>query len=110
MNLQKERESDGGVSTASPMIKLAKRMEKMEKMKKKACVVRIVYLSLVGRFCFILEFLFDSWKNNLVISAVESLLPRPILLDFWKDNIINLVIKFDFPYQISILPYLRLLF
>ena len=76
-------------------------------MKKKVYAVRIAYFSLVGSFCFILGFLLDSWKDNLVILAIESLFPyqRPILLDFWRDNIMNLVIKFVFPYQIPILPY-----
>ena len=84
----------------------------MEKMKKKVCVDGIAYLSLVGSFCFILEFLFDSWKDNLVILAIESLIPyqKPILLDLLRDNITNLVIKFVFPYQRSILSYLGLLF
>ena len=81
-------------------------------MKKKVCAVGIAYLSLMGSFCFILEFLLDSWKDNLVILVIESLLPyqRPILLDFLRDNITNLVIKFVFPYQRPILPYLGLLF
>ena len=84
----------------------------MEKMEKEFYLIRIAYLSLVGSFCFILEFALDSWKGNLVISAVESLIPyqRPIFLNFWRDNITNLVIKFDFPYQRPILPYLGLLF
>ena len=67
MNLQKERGLGDGVPTASPMIKSVKRMEKMEK---KLCDVRIMYISLVGSFYFILEFLLDSWKDNLVISAI----------------------------------------
>ena len=76
-------------------------------MKKKVFVVRIAYLSLVGSLCFILEFLHDSWKVNLVNLAIESPFPyqRPILLDFWRDNIMNLVIKFAFPYQRLVLPY-----
>ena len=84
----------------------------MEKMKKKLCDVRIVYLSLVGGFCFILEFILDFWKDNYVIFVIESLFPykRPILLDSLRDNIMNLTIKFIFPYQRSILPYLGLLF
>ena len=45
--------------------------------------VMIAYLFLVGSLCFILEF----------------------LLDFWKDNLIILVIKSFFPYQRSILSY-----
>ena len=109
MNLQKERGSGGGVSAASPMIKSVKMMEKMEK---KVCVVRIAHLSLVGSFCFILGFLLNSWKDNLVILAIESLFPyqKPILLDFLRDNITNLAIKFVFPYQRPILPYSGFLF
>ena len=76
-------------------------------MKKKVCAVRIAYLSLRGNLCFILGFLLDFWKANLVILAIESVIPyqRPILLYFWRDNITNLAIKFFFPYQRSILPY-----
>ena len=72
---------------------------------KESTTVRVAYLSLVGSLCFILEFLHDSWKDNLVILAIEYLFPyqRPILLDFWRDNITNLVIKFVFPYQRPIL-------
>ena len=68
-------------------------------MKRKICVVRIAYLPLVGNFCFILGFLLDSWKDNLLIFVIEFLFPyqRLILLDFWRDNITNLVIKFVFP-------------
>ena len=57
--------------------------------------VRVAYLSLVGSFCFILRFLLDSWKDNLVILAIESLFPyeRLILLDSCRNNITNLVIK-----------------
>ena len=79
---------------------------------KESKTVRIVYLSLVGSFCFILEFFLDSWKYNLGISVIESLIPyqRPILLDFLRDNITNLVIKFDFPYKRLILSRLGLLF
>ena len=72
MNLQKEKVYDGGVPVASPMFKLAKRMEKV---KKKICSVRIAYLFLMRSFSFILEFILDFWKDNLVMSAVESLLP-----------------------------------
>ena len=68
----KRKGSGDGVPITFPMIKSATRMEKIEK---KACVVRIAYLFLVGSFCFIFEFPLDSWKDNLVISVVESLLP-----------------------------------
>ena len=69
-------------------------------MKKRICAVKIAYLSFMGSLCFILEFLFDSWKDNLVILVIKSLFPyqRPILLDFYRDNIMYLVIKFVFPY------------
>ena len=53
-------------------------------MRKKIGAVKIAYLFLVGIFSFILEFLLDFWKYNLVMLAVESLIPyqRPILLYF----------------------------
>ena len=35
--------------------------------------IRVAYLSLMGSLCFILGFLFDSWKDNLVILAIKSL-------------------------------------
>ena len=62
--------------------------------------VRIAYISLVGSLSFILKFSFDLRKDNLVILMTKSLFPylRPILLDFWRDNITNLTIKFSFPY------------
>ena len=58
-------------------------------MKKKVCVVRIVYFSLMGSLCFILEFIFDSWKDNLVILTIEYVFSyqRLILFDFLRDNI-----------------------
>ena len=82
---------------ASPILKLAKRMEKI---RKTIGVDRIAYLFPVGGFSFILEFLLDFWKDNPVMSAIESLLPyqRLILRYFWRDNISILIIKFDFPY------------
>ena len=90
------------------MLKLAKRMEKV---RKKIYAVRIAYLFLMRSFSFILEFLLDFWKDNLVMSMVESLIPyqKSILLYFQRDNITNLMIKFDFPYQRPILLYLELL-
>ena len=68
------------------------------------------YIFLVGNFCFILEFFLDFWKDNLVMSAVESLIPyqRPIHPYFWRDNVTDLMIKFGFPYQGPIHPYLGL--
>ena len=73
-------------------------------------MVRVSYLFLVGNFRFILEFLFDFWKNNLVMSVIESLIPyeRPILPYFLRDNVTDLMIKFGFPYQEPILSYLGL--
>ena len=75
---------------ASPMLKSAKDGEEEEG----SSIVRVAYLSLVGSLCFIFGFLFDSWKDNLVILVIEYFFPyqRPILLDFWRDNITNLVI------------------
>ena len=76
------------------------------------CAVRIAYLLRVGSFSFILQFILDFWKDNLVMSAVEFLLhyQRLIFLYFWRDNITNLMIKIDFPYKGLFLPYLGLLF
>ena len=91
------------------MLKLAKRMEKVGK---KIDAVRIACLFLIGSFSFILEFFLYFLKDNLVMSAVESLLPyqRPIFLYFRRDNVTNLMTKFDFSYQRPILPYLGFLF
>ena len=79
---------------------------------KRDYAIRIPSLFLVGSFSFRLEFLLDFWKDNLVMSTVEYLLPyqRPILLCFWRDNVTDLMIKFDFPYQGPILLYSGLLF
>ena len=41
-----------------------------EEEEKGSTTVRVAYLSLVGSFCFILGFLLDSWKDNLVILAI----------------------------------------
>ena len=73
-------------------------------------MVKVLYLFLVGNFCFILEFLLDFWKDNLVMLVVELLIPyqRPILPYFWRDNVTDLMIKFGFPYQGPILSYLGL--
>ena len=75
-------------------------------------MVRVAYLFLVGNFRFILEFLLNFWKDNLVMSAVESILSYhiPIIPYFWRDNVTDLMIKFDFPYQGPILSDLGLLF
>ena len=64
-------------------------------------MIRVAYLFLVGNFGFILEFLLDFWKDNLVMSAVESLLPyqRPILSYFLRVNVTDLMINFVFPYH-----------
>ena len=79
---------------------------------KRDCAVRIAYIFLMESLSFILEFLLDFWKDNLVMSAVESLISyqRPILLYFLRDNVTDLMIKFDFPYKGQNLPYLGLLF
>ena len=53
--------------TASPILKLAK---KMENIRKPIGVNRIAYLFFVGGFSFILEFLFYFWKDNPVMSAI----------------------------------------
>ena len=67
--------------TASPMLKLAKRIEKI---RKPIGVNRIDYLFSMGGFSFILEFLLEFWKDNPVMSTVECLIPyqRPILRFF----------------------------
>ena len=53
----------------------------MEKREKEVGWLGFHTLSLYGNFRFILEFLLDFFKDNLVISMVESLIPyqRPIL-------------------------------
>ena len=63
---KREKGYNGGVSTTSPKLKLAKRMEKI---KKSIGVDRIAYLFLVGDFSFILEFLPNFWKDNPLMSA-----------------------------------------
>ena len=47
----------------------------MEKRKKGVSVVGVVYLSLVGSLHFILEFLLDYRKDNLVILVIRSFFP-----------------------------------
>ena len=83
---KREKGYSGGVSVASLMLKLAKRMEKI---RKPIGIDKIAYLFYVGGFSFILEFLLDFWKDNPVMSAIESLLPyqRPILRYFFRDDI-----------------------
>ena len=63
------------------MLKLAKTMEKVGK---KIGAVKIGYLFLMGSFYFILEFFLDFLKDNIVMLAIESLLPYqiPIFLYF----------------------------
>ena len=78
----------------------------MERKKKEVEAVGIAYFSLKGSFCFIIEFVLDVMKDNLMIFVIRSFFPyqRPILLNFWKDNLMILVIKSLFPYQRPILP------
>ena len=104
---KREKRYGGGVPAASPMLKLDKRMEKI---RKPIGIDRIAYLFPVGGFSFILEFLLDFWKDNSVMSAIESLIPyqRLIFHYFWRDNISDLMIKFDFPCQRPI-PLIRII-
>ena len=53
----------------------------------------------LGSSCFILEFVFDFRKYNLVILVMRYLFPyqRPIFLDFWKDNL--KMLEINSPYQ-----------
>ena len=103
-----KRGFDGGVSAVFTMLKSAKGW----KNKEGSTIIRVAYISLVGSIYFILRFLIDSCKDNLMILAIESHFPypRPVLLNSWKHNITNLAIKFFFPYQRPILLYLGLLF
>ena len=50
----------------------------------------------LGSSCFILKFVFDFRKDNLVMLVMRSLFPYqiPILLDFCKDNLKMLEINF----------------
>ena len=102
-----EKGYSGSVPIASPILKLAKMMEKI---RKPISVDIIAYLFPMGGFSFILEFLLDFWKDNPIMSAVESLLlyQRPILRYFLRDNISDLIMKFDFPYQRPI-PLFRII-
>ena len=71
MNLQK-REKGNGVPTASPMLKLAKRIKKI---KRPIDVDKTTYLFLLerggggGGVLFIFEFFLDFWKDNPIISS-----------------------------------------
>ena len=78
----------------------------MEKKKKEVRQLGLHTFPLEGSFCFILEFVLDFRKDNLMILVIRSLFPhqRPILLDFWNDNLMILEIKYLFPYQRPILP------
>ena len=80
-------------SVASPMLKSAKRIEKKGK---EVPQLGLCTFPLLGSSCFILEFVFDFRKNNLVILVMRSFFPyqRPILLDFWKYNLMILEINF----------------
>ena len=69
---EREKGYGGGVSAASPMLKLAKMMENI---RKPIGVNKIAYLFSVGGFLFILEFPLDFWKDNHVMSVIESLIP-----------------------------------
>ena len=109
--VKKKKGYGGSVLASSPMLKLAKRMEKI---RKPISVDRIAYLFLVsgegGGGSFILEFLLDFLKGNPVMLAIEPLLPyhRLILHYLWRDNISDLMIKFEFPYQRPI-PLFRII-
>ena len=73
------------MSIASPMIKSAKGMKKK---RKRISAIGVAYRSLERCFCFILEF----------------------LLDFRKDNLMILVIRYFFPYKGLVLHYRGLMF
>ena len=95
MNLKKGRFGDGGPA-ASPMIKLAiwrgrRRRLRQLKLHRRNCIP----FPRGKSSSFILEFVFDFRKDNLVHLVMRSLFPyqRPILLDFWKDNLAILVIR-----------------
>ena len=65
--------SDGGVLAASPMIKSAKKGEKREKYEDSS--VGVAYLSLVGSLPFILGFFLDYRKDNLIILVMRYFFP-----------------------------------
>ena len=64
--------SGNGVSATSLMIKSAKMVEKR---KKGVSEVGVAYLSLMGSLRFILEFLLDYKKDNLMILLIRFLFP-----------------------------------
>ena len=68
----------------------------MERKKKEIRQLGLHLFPSLGSSCFILEFVFDFRKDNLVILVMRSFFPnqRPILLDFWKDNFKMLEINF----------------
>ena len=68
----------------------------MEIKKKKVRQLELHTFPLLGSFCFILEFVFDFRKDDLMILVMRYFFPyqRPILLDFWKDNLKILEINF----------------
>ena len=88
-----KRGSGGGMPAASPMLKSAKRIEKKEK---EVPQLGLCTFPSLGSSCFILEFVFDFRKDNLVILMMRFLFPyqRPIFLDLWKDNLMILELKF----------------
>ena len=47
----------------------------MEKSKKEVRAIGIAYLSIGGNLCFILEFLLDFRKDNIVILVIRYLFP-----------------------------------
>ena len=81
------------MSASSPMLKSIKRIEKKEK---EVPQLGLRTFPSLGISYFILEFVFDFRKDNLVILVMRYLFPyqRPILLDFWKDNLKILEISF----------------
>ena len=72
------------------------RQKGIEKKGKEVPQLALRTFPLLGSSCFILEFVFDFRKDNLVILVMRSLFPyqRSILLDFWKDNLMILEINF----------------
>ena len=79
--------------TSSSMLKSVKMIEKKEK---EVLQLGLCIFPSLGSSCFILEFVFDFRKYNLVILVMRYLFPyqRPILLDFLKENLEILKISF----------------